>query len=70
MEFVGRQPTDAELLDMTRPYGINHGEEWTSESISKYVRIGMEASSQDKKTTEELEKGLLSLKVTKREAQE
>ena len=63
MDFVGRQPTKAELLDMTSPYGTNHGEQWTAESIGNYVRIGAEAVSQDAAATAELEKGLVSLRV-------
>ena len=70
MEFVGRQPTEAELLDMTFPYGTNHGEAWTPETISRYVRIGAEAASQDAKAVGELAKGLLSLRVAKGESQE
>jgi len=65
MDFVGRQPTEAELLDMTSPYGTNHGEQWTAESISKYVRIGAEAASQDAAVAAELAKGLVSLRVVK-----
>jgi len=63
MNFVGRQPTEAELVDMVSPYGTNHGEQWTAEAIGRCVRIGAEAVSRDPETAEEITQGLLSLRV-------